>query len=121
MLLEEIVRKYYVNLYTSEPITTCTPETWEFPSLNHQDKRWPNREVNALEIKQSLAQMDGKKAPGIDGLSAGFFHKQWDTVGPSVINFIQTAFRVGSFPAKMNKTLISLIPKQTLPECMPYF
>lgn len=73
MLLEEIVRKYHVNLYTSEPITTCTPETWEFPALNHQDKRWPNREVNALEIKQALAQMDSKKVPGIDGLSAGFF------------------------------------------------
>lgn len=65
--------------------------------------------------------MNGRKAAGEEGLSAVFFQKYWNIVGASMTKFVLEAFRVGSFPPDMNRTLISLIPKQSPPECMAHF
>lgn len=112
ILLEDMARQYYLNLYSARAVDECQPSRWNFPPLNHHDKRWLNREVSTREIKQTLFQMDGRKAPGANGIPADFYQKFWHILGESLIEFVQKTFKFGSFPKSMNKTLINLIPKQ---------
>lgn len=116
-----MARSYYVDLYTAGNVVDYRPHEWTFPSLTHSDKRWLNRAVSPLEVKQALFQMDGRKSPGADGILAGFFQRFWHITGDPLTRFIQQAFRDGCFPPAMNHTLISLIPKQHPPECMAHF
>lgn len=60
-------------------------------------------------------QMGTNKAPGSDGLPP-FFKKNWELVGLCVCDFVRHAFEVGKFLETLNKTLITLIPKQDVPE-----
>lgn len=116
-----MARQYYIDLYTAADVIPCQPTEWNFPFLSHHDQRWLNREVSPLEIQQALFQMDGRKAPGPDGIPANFYQKFWHITGPSLVHFVQLAFQKGTFPAEMNRTLIALIPRQQPPTSMSHF
>ena len=58
------------------------------------------------------------KAPGPDGLYAGFFQKFWHTVGNSVIEEVQKIFAVRRVLEVLNCTHIALIPKIQGPETL---
>lgn len=70
--------------------------------------------VELAEVKEALFDMKPWKAPGVDGLQAGFYQKKWETVGPSVYEEVLRVFSGGKLDARMNATLISLIPKMLL-------
>ena len=63
------------------------------------------------EIKSALWSLKTFKAPGPDGLHAGFFHRFWLVVGKSVIDVIKKIFTERTIPEYLNRTLIALIPK----------
>ena len=58
------------------------------------------------------------KAPGPDGLHAGFFHRFWLVVGKSVIDVIKKIFSEKTDPDYLNRTLIALIAKIQSPETL---
>ncbi|XP_075665344.1 uncharacterized protein LOC142635008 [Castanea sativa] len=64
------------------------------------------------EILFALKTMKAFKAPGLDGLHAGFFQRFWMVVGESVKFEVKKIFRMKKIPEHLNKTLIALIPKQ---------
>lgn len=41
------------------------------------------------EIKNAVLNMAPWKSPGPDGFLAGFYHHEWDVVGPTVCNSIK--------------------------------
>lgn len=84
----------------------------ELPSIKSSWQEGLNREVSTTEIKQALFQMDGRKAPGANGIPADFYQKFWHILEESLIEFVQKTFKFGSFSKSMNKTMINLIPKQ---------
>ena len=51
------------------------------------------------------------KAPGIDGMHAGFYQHMWEYVGDTVCGFAMEFFDLGILPAGVNDTLLTLIPK----------
>lgn len=55
--------------------------------------------------------MGGIKAPDPDGLPPYFFQKNWEVVGPTVIEFVKEAFEHGHLSREMNGTLVNLILK----------
>ena len=59
----------------------------------------------------ALKSMKPYKAPGVDGLYAGFFQRFWLVVGDSVKREIKEVFTKHEVPEYLNQTLISLIPK----------
>ena len=63
------------------------------------------------EIKEALWSLKPFKAPGSNGLHAGFFQKFWHTVGNSVIEEVQKIFTKRRMPEALNCTHIALIPK----------
>lgn len=50
-----------------------------------------------------------------------FYQKFWDTVGPDVITYVKRAFEKGEVEEGSNQVLITLIPKQKVPEKITQF
>ena len=73
------------------------------------------------EILSALNSMKPFKAPGNDGLHAGFFQRFWMIVGPSIKTAVKTIFSTGIMPPNLNQTLIALVPKQQGPETLNHY
>lgn len=65
----------------------------------------------SVEIKNSVLDMSPHKAPGNDGIRAGFFQKTWAVVGESVCKFALNFFKTSILLKGSNDTLLVLIPK----------
>lgn len=117
----KLVRAFYVALYSEEEHSVYPALRPNFPSLSAGDIQSLNSPLSNLEIETALFQMGPFKAPGPDGLPPGFYQRHWQTVGPSICQFVQNAFKDQSFPAHMNEVLISLIPKVKNPETVSEF
>ena len=63
------------------------------------------------EIKNALWSLKAFKAPGPDGLHAGFFHRFWLIVGNLVIDLVKKVFVERKVPEFLNRTQFVLIPK----------
>ena len=68
------------------------------------------------EIKVASWSLKAFKAPGSDGLHAGFFHRFWLIVCSSVVSVVKKVFLEKKIPDYLNKTHIALIPKIQGPE-----
>jgi hypothetical protein len=67
------------------------------------------------EVQRALRQMAPMKAPGPDGLSAGFFIDNWATVGEDVCNNVLNVLNSGVMNVGLNFTHIALVPKIKAP------
>jgi hypothetical protein len=63
------------------------------------------------EVQCALFQMAPTKTPGPDGYPAGFFQKNWGTLGGDICSTILGILNSGSMPNSLNTTHIVLIPK----------
>ena len=86
--------------------------------LSEEERDWMGRMVDEDEIIAALWSLKPFKAPGPDGLHAGFFQHFWRDVQDSVFLEIKKAFSSGTIPKSLNSTLISLIPKCNNPESL---
>lgn len=78
-------------------------------------------QLTAKEIKDAVWATHPTKAPGPDGLQGFFYQNCWNTVGPSVIQFVQQAFLLGHFDTGMCKAFVCLIPKVSNPSTISEF
>lgn len=74
--------------------------------------------VSREEVRRTIFSMKPSKAPGPDGLSAGFFHKAWSIVGDGVIDAVLEFFSSGILLKEVNSTIITLVPKKRNPSVM---
>ena len=58
------------------------------------------------------------KAPGLDGLHAGFFQRFWLVVGKSMVEEVRKIFAAMEIPEELNRTHITLIPKIPWPKTL---
>ena len=72
--------------------------------------------VTDEEIRQGLWSLKPFKAPGVDGLHAGFFQYFWEDVKGPVCKEVRDVFESKVVPEYLNETLIALIPKCPNPE-----
>ena len=56
------------------------------------------------------------KAPGVDGLTAGFFQRHWNILGNDITMAILDFLNGGELPMGLNDTSITLIPKVRNPQ-----
>ena len=74
------------------------------------------KDVTYDEIKAGLWSLKAFKAPGVDGLHAGFFQIFWHEVNESICKEVGSMFSSGIMPEYLNRTLIALVPKCQNPE-----
>ncbi|XP_019171913.1 PREDICTED: uncharacterized protein LOC109167347 [Ipomoea nil] len=110
--LRDHIQEFYINLFSIEPSEgNVTNLGAQFPRLRRSDWICFNRAVLKEEVHLALKDMKPFKAPGPDGLQAGFYQHMWDVVGDDVFLLVKEAFATGTLPEGLNETLIALIPK----------
>lgn len=91
----------------------------------------PNAEVTALPaigsdhspliLSTSPTQLGATKAPGPDGLNGLFFQQHWQIISGDILREVQLFFESGTLNPVLNKTQITLIPKNSNPERLKQF
>jgi hypothetical protein len=110
--MERMATSYFKELFTQDP------------SLNSdilidliQEKVSPEINTDLCkdfmdeEIGVALFQIGPLKAPGVDGFSARFYQRNWDTLKEEVINAVKLFFVNGQIPEGVNDMAIVVIPK----------
>ena len=122
--VKEIFNLSFKKLYKSEQVFCSITPQWR----SDWCAKLSQEEVGSLinipsdgEIWNALKSMKPYKAPGVDGLHAGFFQRFWLVVGDSVKREIKKVFIRQKVPDYLNQTLIVLIPMQPGPETVSHY
>ena len=116
MGVAEVVVSYFEKLYTTshpgriqEVIDTM--ESKVSVEMNQNLIKQFTKE----EVEAALKQMHLTKSPSPDGMSAVFYKKLWDIVGNDVVNIVLNVLNSDMSMADINKTYITLVPKNNNP------
>ena len=119
--IADFIRKGFLELFTSDHFSVALAD-WDPPSwktyLQEDALTALSYPVLDREISMGLGALKPFKAPGSDGLHAGFFQRFWLLVGDSVKSEVKSIFTSGVVPEYLNQTLITLIPKCKNPESL---
>lgn len=100
----------FISSHSCSSLNPWDPPFWQV-CVKEEDLVKSDCPVIDEEIKAGLWSLKAFKAPGPDGLHAGFFHRFWLVVGDSVREEIKQIFSSACIPKYLNQTLITLIPK----------
>lgn len=106
------VEGYFRNLYSSgnpvieEDITRGIPTT-----IDDEINSTLTKMVTEQEIEEAAFAIHPDKAPGPDGMNAGFFRHHWSTIKESVSSHVKVFFEHNCLDPKINHTHICLITK----------
>ena len=106
----EFIHRGFCDIYSSSNWLTSQVQIGQ-ASLNDEERDSLWSKVTDEEIKIGLWLMKANKAPGLDGLHAGFFQLFWPTMGESVIQEVKHIFTSRKILEYLNRTYIELIPK----------
>ena len=119
--IKEVVRNGFNAIYTTSFVTGSryAPSLLQWQArLSDEEKESVGGMASEEEIKSALWSLKAFKAPGPDGLHAGFFHRFWLIVGKSVVDVVKKVFEDKVVPEYLNRTLITLIQKIQSPETL---
>lgn len=113
---------FYSKLFTRQeeldlgPVLNCVQErvTWQMNEVLMQP-------FSAEEVRKATFMMGANKAPGPDGLTAGFYQYHWEELGPGITASVLDFLNGGEMPECINSTIIVLIPKVKHPQDMKQF
>ncbi|KAH7837759.1 hypothetical protein Vadar_017617 [Vaccinium darrowii] len=107
---------YFQNLFHSEGIANLSEVVGFIESrITDNMNAALTKNFSVGEIKQALFDIDPTKAPGADGMTAGFYQHYWDVVGEDVVKAVQQFFLTGHILKSLNHTQLVLIPKVKTP------
>ena len=112
-------REGFIKLYsTSQVKAKWINDKWTRWQIRliEEEKYSLDSPITAEEITTTLWSLKAFKAPGPNGLHAGFFQRFCPTVGNSVKEEVKQAFLQRKIPDYLNSTSIVLIPKIQSPE-----
>lgn len=110
--LEVTAMEFYANLFTEQevldpgPILNCVPV-----KVMTEMNELLTQPFTVEEIRKAVFMMGTNKAPGPDGLTAGFYQVHWETLGLSITSAVLNFLNGGAMPESINGTTIVLIPK----------
>jgi hypothetical protein len=120
--LEVTAMEFYTQLFTRQeeldpgPILDCVP-----PKVSNWMNDHLTAPFTAEEVRSALFMMGANKAPGPDGMTAGFFQYHWESVGQGVTSAVLHFLNGGEMPESVNSTTLVLIPKVKHPQEMKQF
>lgn len=120
--LEVTAMEFYTKLFTRQevldpgPVIDCVPTR-----VTTEMNEFLTKPFTPEEVKAALFMMGPNKAPGPDGLTAGFFQFHWEAVGQNVMDAVLHFLNGGRMPESVNSTTLVLIPKVKHPQEMKQF
>ncbi|KAF3776667.1 hypothetical protein EJ110_NYTH47639 [Nymphaea thermarum] len=82
------------------------------PKVTSEENADLLKSLSAAEIKWAVMKADKDSAPGPDGFGNSFFQSNWSTVHEAVAGAIRGFFQSGRLVKSINKTHITLLPKE---------
>ena len=64
------------------------------------------------ELHSALLSIQGRKAPGIDGLTVEFYKAFWEVIGEDLLAVMNESLAVGELPLSCRRAVITLLPKK---------
>ena len=114
----QICRRFYEKMYTQADTDNDDSE-FNFVPSNHYDRKLTQEHINILDqriskadLYEALLESKVDSAPGLDGLTVGFYREYWDLVGDLIYKSIAYAFEQGRFSVSQRRGIIKLIPKK---------
>jgi hypothetical protein len=86
------------------------------PRVTHDMNSSLTKDFTEEEVKTALNSIGDLKAPGMDGMPAVFYKKNWEIVGNKVTKEVLRVLQGGEMPSSWNETCVVLIPKVKNPE-----
>ena len=87
-------------------------EGLKFDCIGDMERVWLERKFERDEIFQVVRDLEGDKAPGLDGFTMAFYHHCWRVVEKDVLAVFEEFFQYCKFEKSLNATFIALIPKK---------
>ena len=106
---------FYLSLFTVGPTDVGVQEqlmgnlTARIPA---DQARICDGRLSIAEVFVALKGMSKGKAPGSDGLPPEFYLALWDTLGPDLVEVLNSSMDTGALPLSQRTALISLIFKK---------
>uniref|UniRef100_A0A803PUR1 Uncharacterized protein n=1 Tax=Cannabis sativa TaxID=3483 RepID=A0A803PUR1_CANSA len=82
------------------------------PSLEDPKIDFLAQPFTTQEVKKAIFDLSGDRAPGLDGLNAYFYQKNWATLGHDFVHAVLECLNNGANFSDIHTTLIALIPKK---------
>lgn len=83
-----------------------------FEVLHDQEARKLEKPFLEEEVFAALLELNGDKAPGLDGFSMAFCHFSWGFVKSEVLCFFNEFHEHGRLVKSLNNSFLVLIPKK---------
>ncbi|KAJ4946299.1 hypothetical protein JOQ06_023967, partial [Pogonophryne albipinna] len=105
----------YSTLYTSEyeeGETLSEGFCNELPQVSEETNSQLEGPLTIQELQTALQGMQGRRAPGIDGLSVEFYKAYWDVLSHDLLDVFNESLASGSMPMSCRRAVITLLPKK---------
>ncbi|XP_056688018.1 uncharacterized protein [Spinacia oleracea] len=120
--LKIMATDYFQKLFTTTRLSgnlfCCTHSNF---SINHEEYNVLDSLITMDQVHSNLFAMDLIKSPGPDGIQPIFFQKHWAQIGHIIYDFCNSCFRNGKIPEDINRSYITLIPKNACPSTIAEF
>ncbi|KAI3373021.1 hypothetical protein L3Q82_023456, partial [Scortum barcoo] len=70
--------------------------------------------LSTQELHAALQSMQGRKAPGIDGLTVEFYKAFWDILAGDLLEVFNESLASGLLPLSCRRAVITILPKKVL-------
>ena len=104
--------QFYKNLYKESEEWRPFVEGLEFDQIKGLERGWLERRFEQEEVLRVVKELEGDKAPGLDGFSLAFFLHCWGVVKRDVLAVFEEFYLHNKFEKSLNATFIALIPKK---------
>ncbi|KAJ3584838.1 hypothetical protein NHX12_015333 [Muraenolepis orangiensis] len=106
---------FYSTLYTSEyeeGETLSEGFCNGLPQVSVEANSQLEGPLTIQELQTALQGMQGRRAPGIDGLSVEFYKAYWDVLSHDLLDVFNESLASGSMPVSCRRAVITLLPKK---------
>jgi len=116
-ILKKMMTDYFSNLYQIMGHRDYWPILQQCPQvITNEMNTSLKAPVTKKEVQEAIFQLGLTKAPRPNGLNGLFYQYHWDNLQDELFLSVQQFFLIRVMPPALNKTVISLIPKEPHPE-----
>lgn len=107
--------EFYEELYKSEYVEDrqlCDDFLSDLPQVEETDKVKLVAQFTEEELYEALQSMDNRRAPGIDGLTVGFYKAYWGIIGSDFLEVVCDSILKEKLPLSCRRAVLTLLPKK---------